>query len=52
MKHPAKTDIAVLLIFFNRPEPFRLVFDEVKKARPSKLFLYQDGARGERDTPA
>lgn len=51
MKHPAKTDIAVLLIFFNRPEPFRLVFDEVKKARPSKLFLYQDGARGERDTP-
>lgn len=49
MKHPAKIDIAVLIIFFNRPETFRLVFAEVKKARPSRLFLYQDGARGERD---
>lgn len=47
--HPAKTDIAVLLVFFNRPETFRLVFAEVKKARPSRLFLYQDGPRGERD---
>ncbi len=51
MKNAAKTDIAVLLLFFNRPEPFRLVFEEVKKARPSRLFLYQDGARGERDVP-
>lgn len=51
MTHPAKTDVAVLLVFFNRPETFRLVFDEVKKARPSKLFLYQDGPRGERDMP-
>ena len=49
MKHPAKTDVAVLLIFFARPDTFRLVFDEVKKARPSRLFLYQDAARGERD---
>lgn len=48
-KYPAKTDIAVLLVFFNRPETFRLVFAEVKKARPSRLFLYQDGPRGERD---
>ena len=49
MIHPAKTDIAVLLVFFNRPETFRLVFNEVRKARPSRLFLYQDGPRGERD---
>lgn len=48
-KHPAKTDIAVLMLFFNRPETFRLVFEEVKKARPSRLFLYQDGPRDERD---
>ncbi len=48
-KHPAKTDIAVLMLFFNRPDTFRLVFNEVKKARPSRLFLYQDGPRGERD---
>ena len=24
------------------------VFDEVRRARPSRLFLYQDGPRGER----
>ena len=49
MKQPYKTDIAVLLLFFNRPETFQQVFNEVKKARPSRLFLYQDGMRGERD---
>lgn len=51
MKHPAKIDIAVLMLFFNRPDHFQHVFNEVKKARPSKLFLYQDGPRGERDMP-
>lgn len=40
-----KIDIPVLLIFFNRPGCFEKVFEQVKKARPSKLFLYQDGAR-------
>ncbi len=49
MKQPAKIDVAVLMLFFNRPDHFQQVFDEVKKARPSKLFLYQDGPRGERD---
>jgi len=49
MKHPAKIDVAVLMLFFNRPESFQLVFNEVKKARPSRLFLYQDGPRGEQD---
>ena len=43
-------DVPVLMIFFNRPEKFAKVFAQVKKARPSKLYLYQDGARGERDT--
>ena len=38
-------DVPVLLIFFNRPGCFAKVFEQVKKARPSKLFLYQDGAR-------
>lgn len=37
------------MLFFNRPETFGKVFEQVRKARPSKLFLYQDGARGERD---
>ena len=49
MKHPFKTDIAVLMLFFNRADTFRHVFEEVRKARPSKLFLYQDGPRGARD---
>ena len=49
MKHPAKIDIAVLLLFFTRSDTFKQVFSEVKKARPSRLFLFQDGPRGERD---
>lgn len=48
-KHPAKIDVAVLLLFFTRTDTFQKVFDEVRKARPSRLFLYQDGPRGERD---
>ena len=49
MKHPANIDVAVLILFFNRPDHLKEVFDEVRKARPSQLFLYQDGPRGERD---
>lgn len=40
-----KIDVAVLLIFFCRDNQFRQVFEQVKKARPSKLYLYQDGPR-------
>ena len=39
MKHPYKTDIAVLMLFFNRPETFQQAFDAVKASRPSKLLL-------------
>jgi hypothetical protein len=49
MKQPYKIDIAVLMLFFNRPDNFRKVFEQVRLARPSRLFLYQDGPRGERD---
>lgn len=42
---PYAIDVAVLLIFFNRPNCLKEVFSSVKKARPSKLLLYQDGAR-------
>lgn len=48
---PALVDVAVLILFFNRPEPLSQVFEQVKKARPSKLFLYQDGPRNEKDMP-
>lgn len=49
MKAPARIDVAVLILFFNRPDFLQKLFDEVRKARPSKLFLYQDGPRGEHD---
>ncbi len=41
----AKVDVPVLMIFFNRPNMLERVFEQVKLAKPSKLFLYQDGAR-------
>lgn len=48
-KHPAKIDVAVLILFFNRPAQLSQVFAQVRAARPSRLFLYQDGPRDERD---
>lgn len=42
-------DVPVLLIFFTRPEKTSEVFNRIKDARPSKLYLYQDGAREGRD---
>ena len=51
MKQAFNIDVAVLILFFNRPEHLKKVFEEVRKARPSRLFLYQDGPRSERDLP-
>lgn len=48
-KHPAKVDVAVLMLFFTRSDTLRQVFEAVRQARPARLFLYQDGPRGERD---
>lgn len=48
---PALVDVSVLLVFFNRPGTFAQVFEQVRKARPSRLFLYQDGERCEADRP-
>lgn len=47
--NPALTDVSVLLVFFNRPDTFAQVFRQVRKARPTRLFLYQDGARNDND---
>lgn len=43
--YKSEIDVAVLIIFFNRPNVLRQVFEQVKKARPSRLYLYQDGCR-------
>lgn len=48
----ALTDVAVLILFFNRPDRLKQVFDAVRRSRPSRLFLYQDGPRSEADMPA
>ncbi len=45
------TDVSVLILFFNRPDSLRQVFEAVRQAQPTRLFLYQDGPRGERDMP-
>ena len=41
--------VPVLILFFNNPEKLSRVFEQVRKARPTHLFLYQDGPRNERD---
>lgn len=38
-------DVPVLCIFFARPEQFKITFEQVKKAKPSTLLLWQDGPR-------
>jgi len=43
--NPWKIDVAVLCIFFARPIPFEKTFEEVRKARPRVLLLWQDGPR-------
>ncbi len=48
---PFLVDIPVLILFFNRPQQLGQVFAQVRKARPSRLFLYQDGPRSEKDMP-
>ena len=44
-KYPAENDVAVLLIFFTRTETLRRTFDAIRRSRPSRLYLYQDGPR-------
>lgn len=40
---------AVLVIFFNRPDRLTRVLEQVSKAKPSKLYLFQDGPRNDND---
>lgn len=42
-------NVPILLIFFCRPEVTSKVFDCIRKVKPSKLYLYQDGPRNEKD---
>lgn len=44
---PAENDVAVLLVFFTRTETLQRTFKAIRQARPTHLFLYQDGPRDE-----
>lgn len=44
-KKSSEVDVAVLLIFFTRTEQTVRTFEQIRKARPSRLYLYQDGPR-------
>lgn len=44
-----KIDVAVLIIFFKRDEQLKRTFEAVKRAKPRKLLLWQDGPRNKED---
>lgn len=39
------TNIPILFLVFNRPDTTQKVFEEIKKAKPRRLFIAADGAR-------
>lgn len=45
-----RVDTPVLLLFFNRADTLKRVFEQVRKVKPKVLFLAQDGARGTLDS--
>ena len=49
IKHPTQNDVAVLLIIFTRTETLKRTFSAIRQARPSRLFIYQDGPRNDDD---
>jgi hypothetical protein len=49
MKKYINLKAAVLFMVFNRPDLTKRVFEEIKKARPSRLYLASDGPRKEID---
>jgi hypothetical protein len=38
-------EVAVVLLIFNRPEPTRRVFEQIRAARPARLLVVADGPR-------
>lgn len=42
---PSEFEIPVGILFFNRPWTLEKVFETVRDLKPTKLYLYQDGAR-------
>ena len=44
-KFKSEVDVAVLLLFFTRTDITIRTFTQIRKARPSRLYLFQDGPR-------
>lgn len=44
-----RADVPVAFIIFNRPDTTAMVFEEIRKAKPSKLYVIADGARPDRE---
>ena len=47
-KNHLNFEVPILLIAFNRPETTRLVFSEIRKRKPSRLYVAADGPRRQR----
>jgi hypothetical protein len=45
---PCPLSTPVLFLIFNRPETTKKVFNEIKKAKPSQLFVAADGPRADK----
>jgi hypothetical protein len=41
-------NVPILFVIFNRPETEQVVFNEIKKVKPKRLFVVADGAREEK----
>ena len=41
----SRIETPIMLLFFNRPDTLKQLFEWVKKIKPKQLFLVQDGAR-------
>lgn len=41
----SKVDAPIMLLFFNRPDTLKTLFDWVRQVKPKQLFLVQDGPR-------
>ncbi len=39
----------VLFLIFNRPDTTQLVFEQIRKGKPNKLYIAADGARDDRE---
>lgn len=48
--NPSRIDLAVLVMFYARPQPLAKVFERLREVRPSRLYLHQDGPKSGRES--